>query len=174
VPFRILIGDMCLGGGRGGFTFKFAGQFDLTDPIRRMAKQPDFVTVMGTSTFVTGDGTTFFGPRLIYIYIYIYICCAKISFVSLKKFESFQQNVNPLSRQRLLAAVRLQTTAVYSCDSCRSGTMRGIYIYNSVASNVYYIGIWSYQHTCHFQRFRHVRLLHPRARMRLQSSEMGD
>lgn len=62
VPFRILIGDMCLGGGRGGFTFKFAGQFDLTDPIRRMAKQPDFVTVMDTSTFVTGDGTTFFGP----------------------------------------------------------------------------------------------------------------
>ena len=62
VPFRILIGDMCLGGGRGGFTFKFAGQYDLTDPIRCMAKQPDFVTVMDTSTFVTGDGTTFFGP----------------------------------------------------------------------------------------------------------------
>ena len=62
VPFRILIGDMCLGGGRGGFTFKFAGQFGLEDPIQRMAKQPDFVTVMDTSTFVTGDGTTFFGP----------------------------------------------------------------------------------------------------------------
>jgi hypothetical protein len=27
-----------------------------------MAKRPDFVTVMDTSTFVTGDGTTFFGP----------------------------------------------------------------------------------------------------------------
>jgi hypothetical protein len=62
VPFRIFIGDMCLGGGRGGFIFKFAGEFDLTDPIRRMAKQPDFVTVMDTSNFVTGNGTTFFGP----------------------------------------------------------------------------------------------------------------
>jgi hypothetical protein len=48
--------------GQGRITFKFPDQFDLKDPIRRMPKRPEFVTVMDTSTFVTGDGTTFFRP----------------------------------------------------------------------------------------------------------------